>query len=196
MAGDSRDSYKAAVERLNGFVTGERPVPLAGVGDEILSVASLLERQPGLRRALSDPARPGPDRAELLGSVVHGKVGEDSEALLRLLVDGHWPAPSDLLNAVERLGVEALLASADSAGELAEVEDELFRFGQVVSGSNELAAALGASMAPLAQRSELAHSLLEGKARQATVRLVDLALRGFGGRNFAHSLTRPVELAA
>lgn len=196
MESSSRESYRAAVERLDGYVTGERPVPLAGVADEILSVATLLERQPGLRRALSDPSRSGEDRAELLGSLLHGKVGEDTEALLRVLVAGHWPTSTELLNAVERLGVEALLASADSAGELAEVEDELFRFGQVVDGNDELAAALGTSTAPVAQRSELAHALLQGKASSATVRLVDLALRGFGGRNFAHSLTRLVELAA
>jgi F-type H+-transporting ATPase subunit delta len=196
MESGSRESYRAAVERLNGFVTGERPVPLAGVGDETLSVATLLERQPGLRRALSDPARPGEDRAELLGSVLHGKVGEDTEALLRLLVAGHWTSPSELLGAVERLGVEALLASADSAGELADVEDELFRFGQIVAGDGQLASALGATSAPAEQRSELAHTLLGGKARSATLRLVDLAVRGFGGRNFANSLTRLVELAA
>jgi F-type H+-transporting ATPase subunit delta len=123
-------------------------------------------------------------------------VGEDAEALLRLLVAGHWSTSTELLNAVERLGAEALLASADAAGDLAEVEDELFRFGQVVNGNNDLAAALGTSAAPVAQRSELARELLEGKASSATVRLVELALRGFGGRNFAHSLTRLVELAA
>jgi F-type H+-transporting ATPase subunit delta len=192
----SRQSYQAAISRLDGFVTGERPVPLAGIGDEILSVAALLERQPGLRRALADPSRTGDERAELLGSILHGKVGEDAEALLRLLVAGHWSTATELLNAVERLGVEALLASADSAGELAEVEDEVFRFGQLVDGNNDLAAALGNSTAPVAQRSELVHMLLEGKASSATVRLVDLALRGFGGRNFSNSLTRLVELAA
>ncbi len=196
MESGSREAYRSAVARLNGFVTGERPVPLAGVGDELLSVATLLERQPGLRRALSDPARPGEERAELLGSLLHGKVGEDTEALLRLLAAGHWTSGTDLLNSVERLGVEALLASADAAAELAEVEDELFRFGQVVDGDSALASAMGSASAPAAQRSELVHALLEGKVSSATLRLVDLAVRGFGGRNFANSLTRLVELAA
>jgi F-type H+-transporting ATPase subunit delta len=128
--------------------------------------------------------------------VLHGKVGEDTEAVLRELVAGHWSSSTELLNAVERLGVEALLASAESAGELAEVEDELFRFGQVVDGNNELASALGSAGAPAAQRSELVQALLRGKASSATLRLADLAVRGFGGRNFANSLTRLVELAA
>ncbi len=192
----SREAYIAAVERLDGLVTGGRPVPLAGVADEILAVAELLAKQPRLRRALSDPSRPAEDRAGLLASIVDGKVSEDAASLLRTLVAGRWSSSTELLNATERLGVEGLLASAQSSGELADVEDELFRFGQVVDGDNQLAAALGASSVPANQRSDLAHSLLAGKARPATVRLVDVALRGFGGRNFAGSLARMVEMAA
>jgi F-type H+-transporting ATPase subunit delta len=191
-----RATYADALQRLETLVTGDRPVPLAGVADEILAVAGLLQRQPRLRRALSDPARTGEDRAELLDSLIGGKVAEDTAALLRVLAKGRWSSASELLTTVERLGIEALLASADSAGELAEVEDELFRFGQVVSGSNELGAALGASTVPPRKRAELAKSLLQGKARSATIRLVEVALRGFGGRNFTTSLTRLVELAA
>lgn len=192
----SRESYTAAVERLDGLVTGGTPEQLAGIADEILSVALLLAKQPRLRRALSDPSRPADDRAGLLGSIINGKVSEDSATLLRILVGGRWSSSTELLTAAERLGVEALLATAQSAGELADVEDELFRFGQVVDGDNELAAVLGATSVPVPQRSELAHSLLEQKARATTVRLVDVALRGFGGRNFAASLSRMVELAA
>lgn len=192
----SREAYGAALARLDGLVTGGRPVPLAGVGDEILAIAALLDKQPRLRRALSDPSRSGEDRAGLLGSVVEGKVAEDTASLLRTLVAGRWSSSAELLTATERLGVEALLASAQSAGELADVEDELFRFGQVVDGDSQLAAALGASTVPPAQRSDLAHTLLAGKAKATTVRLVDAALSGFGGRSFSAALTRMIEMAA
>jgi F-type H+-transporting ATPase subunit delta len=191
-----RESYAEAVERLNALATGERPVPLVGIGDEILATAYLLERQPRLRRALTDPARAGEDRAELLGSLLGGKVSQDAEGLLRTLVAGRWSSPGELLDLTERLGVEALLASADSAGELADVEDELFRFGQVVDGDDALAAALGNSTVAVEQRARLVHLLLDGRARAVTLRLVEVALHGFGGRNFAGSLTRLVELAA
>ena len=191
-----RGSYAAAAERLDGLATGDRPVPLAGVGDELLAVAALLERQPGLRRTLADPARNGAQRGALLDGLLDGKVAEDTRSLLRTLVSGRWSSGLELLGAVERLGVEALLASAESAGELAEVEDELFRFGQLVEGNFELAAALGSSSTPAAQRSQLAHLLLDGKVRAATIRLVEVALRGFGGRNFSAALSRLVEMAA
>jgi F-type H+-transporting ATPase subunit delta len=192
----SRASYADAVERLNAWANGDRPVPLAGVADDILAVARVLAGEPRLRRALADPGRSGSERAQLLGTLLAGKVADDAQELLRILVAGHWSSSVELLDATERLGVEALLASAESAGELSEVEDELFRFAQIVDANPELAAALGTSTVEPARRAELVATLLRGKARPATVRLAEVALQGLGGRNFAASLSRLVELAA
>ncbi len=192
----NRGAYAAAVERLDALASGERALPMAGVGDELLAVAGMLEGQPALRRALTDPSRTGQARAGLLDSLLDGRAGDDTRTILQILVAGRWSSGADLLNAVERLGVEALLASADNAGELVEVEDELFRFGQVVDGDLELRTALGASTAPVPLRSQLAHRLLEGKAHSITVRLVDVALHGLGGRRFSAALSRLIEFAA
>ena len=192
----SRESYAAAAQRLETYVQAAEPAAVAATADDLLSVAALLHREPRLRRALSDPAREGSDRAGLLTGLLTGKIGADSVELLSVLVTGRWSAPSELLDATERIGVEALLASADRAGELGEVEDELFRFGQLVAADTDLNSALSDPVAPPAQRAELVRTLLAGKARPATVRLVEVALAGFGGRSFSGSLTRLVELAA
>ena len=196
MQAASRESYKIAAERLDAYVRGAEPSAVASTADDILSVADLLRREPRLRRALSDPARSGADRAGLLGEMLRGKIGAEALDLLASLVSGRWSAPSELLGGTERLGVEALLASAESAGDLGEVEDELFRFGQVVSGQSALSGALADPVAPVAQRAGLVRELLAGKARPVTVRLVEVALGGFGGRSFSGALTRLVELAA
>ena len=100
------------------------------------------------------------------------------------------------MEGTERFGVEALLAAGERAGELSEVEDELFRFGQVAAGDPRLGAILGDSTVDFGRRSRLVHDLLDGKARPLTVRLVEVALAGFGGRGFAAGLTRLVEMAA
>ncbi|MFI9640930.1 F0F1 ATP synthase subunit delta [Micromonospora sp. NPDC051925] len=196
MQAASRESYKIAAERLDAYVRGAEPSAVATTADDILSVAALLRGEPRLRRALSDPARTGDDRGALLNGILAGKIGADALDLLTGLVSGRWSAPSELLDGTERLGVEALLASADSAGDLGEVEDELFRFGQVVGGQSALSAALADPIAPVGQRAALARELLDGKARPVTVRLVEVALGGFGGRSFTGALTRLVELAA
>ncbi|GAB3814960.1 F0F1 ATP synthase subunit delta [Micromonospora zhanjiangensis] len=196
MQAASRESYAAAAERLDAYARGAEPAALAAVADGLLAVAGLLREQPRLRRALSDPARPGADRAGLLTGLVQGKIDADAVELAGALAGGRWSAPSELLEAAERLGVEALLAGADRAGDLGEVEDELFRFGQVVAADADLSNTLSDPIAPVAQRAELTRALLEGKAKPTTVRLVEVALAGFGGRSVSGALTRLVELAA
>ncbi|GIJ48845.1 ATP synthase subunit delta [Virgisporangium aliadipatigenens] len=192
----SREAYAAAAENLSAYAADTPPATIATTGDEILAAADLLRREPRLRRALADSSRAADDRAGLLGAVFAGKVGDDALGLLTALVRGRWSAPSELLDAAERLGVDALMVSADRAGKLGDVEDELFRFGQVASGNPALASALSDSTADVARRATLAEELLAGKADPVTVRLVALALRGFGGRGFDSSLGRLVELAA
>ena len=192
----SRESYAAAAERLSAYAGGAQPSAIAGTAEALLDVATLLRREPRLRRALSDPARSGQDRAGLLRGLLGAKVGGESVELLTGLVAGRWSAPSELLEATERLGVEALLASAERAGDLGEVEDELFRFGQVVSGNPGLSSVLADTIAPVEQRAELVRSLLAGKAKPVTIRLIEVALAGFGGRSLANALTRLVELTA
>lgn len=192
----SRESYAAAGQRLEAYARGADPAAVPATADELLAVADLLRREPRLRRALSDPARSGEDRAGLLRSVFEGKLDGQTAELLSGLVAGRWSSAAELLDATERLGVEALLAGAERAGDLGEVEDELFRFGQVVAADAGLSSVLADVIAPVAQRAELARALLEGKARPATVRLVEVALAGFGGRSFTGALGRLVELAA
>ncbi|WP_433215866.1 F0F1 ATP synthase subunit delta [Dactylosporangium sp. CS-047395] len=192
----NKEAYGAAADKLAEFSASADVTAISTVADEILAVADLLRREPRLRRALADPARQGTDRAELITSLLSGKVGGQTVELLATLVTGRWSGPGALLDGVEQLGVEALLSAADRGGDLADVEDELFRFSQIVSGDVRLAGALGDSTAPAAARTDLVASLLEGKAKPATLSLARLAVAGFGGRGYDSSLTRLVELAA
>jgi F-type H+-transporting ATPase subunit delta len=196
MRAASRQSYGAALDRLDELAAGADPARLRAVADELDAVAGLLAREVGLRRALSDPARPGEERAELLRGLLGDQVGDATRDLLDALVAGRWSAASELLGGCEQLGVQALLASADRAGDLADVEDELFRFGQVVAGDPRLSATLGDRGAPVAQRATLVDGLLAGKANDVTVRAAQIALGGLGGRSVEGALSRLVELAA
>jgi F-type H+-transporting ATPase subunit delta len=196
MQAAGRESYAAAADQLTGLVGTATPEQLAGAADEILAVAGLLSRESRLRRALADPGRAGSERAGLLTSMLRGKVSDTALGLVGTLAGGRWSSTADLLTGFETLGVETLLASAEKAGDLGEVEDELFRFGQVVDGSPQLAGTLADSSADVSRRAELVRSLLAGKARPVTVRLAELALVGYGGRGFAASLSRLVEAAA
>jgi len=190
MQAASRESYAVALAGLT-----ERGASME-TADEILSFAGVLAREPRLRRALSDPSRTPDDRASLVSGLLQGKLGDEAISLLSTLARGRWSAPSELLDASERLGVDALLVSAERSGDLPEVEDELFRFGQIVSGDPQLATSISDSTVPQERRVELVRGLLEGKAKPVTVRLAEQAVYGFGGRAFSSGLTRLVELAA
>ncbi|GAA2612602.1 F0F1 ATP synthase subunit delta [Paractinoplanes durhamensis] len=192
----SQQAYHKAVAKLESETGTATAAQLATVADEILSVAGLLRAQPRLRRALTDFSRSGTERGELLRSLLAGKLAEVTVITLTELVGGRFSRPSELLDATERLGVEVVLRSAEKAGSLAEVEDELFRFGQIVGGSAELAVTLSDPGAPTGRRVKLVADLLKDKAQSATVRLVEVALEGFGGRGFDSSLTRLIELTA
>jgi len=192
----SQKAYHSAVEKLAAETGSATAAQLATVADEILSVAGLLRAQPALRRALTDPARDGSDRAELLRSLLSGKLSAAAVDTLTTLVSGRFSRPAELLDGTERLGVEVVLRSAEKAGTLADVEDELFRFGQIVSGNAELAVTLSDPGASTSSRVKLVEDLLKGKTQPATLRLVEVALEGFLGRRFDSSLTRLVELTA
>lgn len=192
----NREAYGAATDELAAFAASADVQRISAVAEDVLGVADLLRRERRLRRALADPGRSGTDHAELLRSVLSGKVSDEAVGLLATLVSGRWSGPGALLDGVEQLGVSALLSGVDRAGDLGDVEDELFRFGQVASGDPRLAAALADSSVPVDVRRQLVNDLLTGKAKPATVRLAELAVAGFGGRRFDSSLTRLIELAA
>jgi F-type H+-transporting ATPase subunit delta len=196
MQAASRESYTAARAALESSARGAGAAATAVAGGELLAFADLLAREPRLRRALSDPSRPGGQRAELAAGLLAGKVGDGTIELVKVLASGRWSAAAELLDAAERLGADALLAVAELSGDLAEVEDELFRFGQIVAGDQQLAATVGEFTVPVARRAELVRGLLQGKAKPVTVSLAELAVRGFGGRSFGNGITRLVELAA
>jgi len=191
-----RESYLSVKERLDSFAAGADADRVVAVADQMLAVARLLGREPRLRRALVDPSRAADARVDLLRGLLTGKVDDEALDLLTGLVGGRWAVPNELREATERLGVEALLAGAERAGDLPDVEDELFRFAHIVGGDRELAATLGDSTAGVDRRAGLVRDLLDGKATPVTVRLAELAVGGFGGRGLEASLGRLVELAA
>lgn len=191
-----RESLADATARLSSSTAKATAEQRVTVADEILSVAALLRSEPRLRRALTDPSRSGADRGELFRSLLSGKLSEITVDVLATLAAGRWSRPHQLLDATEKLGVEAVLSAAGTDGQLADVEDELFRFGQIVSGNSELAVTLSDPGASTPRRVKLVGDLLKGKAQPATLRLIEVALEGFGGRSFETSLTRLVELTA
>lgn len=91
---------------------------------------------------------------------------------------------------------EAFLAVAKAEGNLAEVEDELFRFARTLEGSDELREALTDPHIPVARRQQIVEDLLGSRALPATTALVSLAVGTGRARDLPAVVDKLVQLSA
>ncbi|MFI6452933.1 F0F1 ATP synthase subunit delta [Streptosporangium amethystogenes] len=169
MRGLSRASLAEVEERFNA-VAGS--ADLGTLADELFSVVDLFDREHGLRRNLSDPARPAAQKAQVVRVLLEGKISDAALETVVAAVSARWARSGDLADSLERLGVIAASAEAEAQGRLDDVEDELFRFGRIVASNLELHRTLTSRTAPEQAKRELLGSLLAGKVAPTTLRLV------------------------
>ena len=194
MRGASRESLAAAHESL-AALTGVPTTDVTALSDDLAAVAALLAREVSLRRLLTDPARPGERRAQLITELLAGKIGESSIDLLAGVVRSRWSQPRDLADAVDELAVEAELALAERAGTLDAVEDDLFRFGRILVAEPELVQGLSERI-PVRQRTDLVDSLLAGKANPSALRLIQRVVASQHGHSVIDGVARLSAIAA
>ncbi|MCX4746734.1 F0F1 ATP synthase subunit delta [Kitasatospora sp. NBC_01287] len=195
MIGASREAFAAGRENLDSL-TDNTSVDSAKLAEELGAVTALLNREVSLRRVLTDPARSGQDKAQLIASVLSGQVSGETVDLVSGLVRSRWSGSRDLVDATEELAAYAEVIAAEQAGKLDDLEDELFRFGRVVSGSHELRAGLTEPKAGKAAKAELVNKLLGGRAQPGTVRLVTSLVTNPRGRSLDQGLAAYAKLAA
>src|SRR5260221_3489986 len=99
MRGASRASLSAAKERLAAVLAGKTAAEASEVGDQLLAVLGLLNREPALRRSLSDPSRERAARIGLARALLAGKISETTLDLVSGLVASRWSEPGDLTDA-------------------------------------------------------------------------------------------------
>ncbi|WP_406062194.1 F0F1 ATP synthase subunit delta [Streptomyces sp. NBC_01077] len=195
MNGASREALSAARESLDAL-TDNTPVDATKLSDELTAVTALLDREVSLRRVLTDPAQSGEAKAELAQRLLSGQVGGETVDLVSGMVRSRWSRSRDLVDAAEELANIADLTAAQKAGALDDVEDELFRFGRIVSSSPELRSALTDKAATATAKGALLRSLLGGKAHAATERLVVRLVTQPRGRSLEAGLESLSKLAA
>jgi F-type H+-transporting ATPase subunit delta len=135
---------------------------LSTLADELARVAALLDREVVVTRYLTLPAEDPAPRVRLIERLVSGKVGDFTLDILRSAVSERWSANSDLVDAVEHIARQALLMRAERAGQIDDVEDQLFRFSRILEAEPRLAILLGDYAAPAQRRVGLLRKVLEG----------------------------------
>lgn len=195
MNGASREALAAARERLDAL-TDNVSVDATRLADELAAVTALLQRESGLRRALTDPGQPGEAKAALARRLLGSRLGADSTDLVAGMVRARWSQSRDLVDALEELADTADLTAAEKDGSLDDVEDELFRFGRIAANNSELRAALGSRTGGDAAKAQLLHTLLGGRAKPVTERLVVRLVTAPRGRSLEGGIESLSKLAA
>jgi F-type H+-transporting ATPase subunit delta len=199
MRGQSRTSLALARERLDPVLSaggGASASDTAALGGELFSVVALLDGSTALRRALTDPSRSGDDKAGLAQRLLRGQVGDLALDVVAGVVRARWSADRDLADALEQLGTQALLASAERDDALDRVEDEVFRLSRIVAGDRGLAAAFADRTAGTATRGELVDRLLGAKVHPVTLALARQAVTAPRGRGVEAALAQVLDEAA
>ncbi|UFU02134.1 F0F1 ATP synthase subunit delta [Ruania suaedae] len=165
-------------------------------GSELFAVVDVLDSAAGLRRAVTDPSREGSDKAAVMTDVFGGKVSEQVSDLLAGLARGRWSADADISDATEIVGTDAVLASAEAAGTLLEVETQLFSVIRLLADNRELRLALSDKSRTLAERTALLSSLVRGKVEPQTAALLSRAIGNRRSTTLTAGLVRLNEAAA
>lgn len=191
----SREALDLAGTRL-GEVLADAGADPATVGDELLSVVDLLDREIGLRRAVGDPSVDPESRRGLVRRLFEGKLSEPARQVLDTVVGSRWSSPRQLVDGLESLGRSALLTAAEQTGGVETVESQLFQIARIVVGSPELDAALSDPIAPEEAKRTLVRGLFADKVDVVTETLVEQVVRRAKGRGVGAGLDTLVALAA
>jgi F-type H+-transporting ATPase subunit delta len=184
MKGASRQSLAAARALLEKKISSLESAGISKVSTDLLSMVAVFDSNIALSRALTDPSRKTEDKSELVKRVFETGVSETTFAFVKELIALRWSYASDLVRAIERLGVETEAAAAEKDGALDRLESELFAFTQTIQDSSELRGVLAdRTVQSTAKKSALIRTLLNGKATESTIRLIGAMVDQPRGRN-------------
>lgn len=192
----TRESLTKSNERFEELVAGcDRPT-LDRLGEDLSALVGLLDREAMLRKHLSEPSSTPEAKQALVDQLLAGKVGDPALQLLRAMVAERWSKVRDFVEAVERFGRLAVLNSAERAGVVEEVEDELFRFGRTLANEGRLTSLLSDELAEPDGRVALLDRIVGGKVRPQTEALLVQAVRVPRRRMLDVTVIELAELAA
>ena len=171
MLQSSRLSLQAVLETANAEISRGDAREI-GTGE--LAIVAVLAENVALRKALADSSESAEKKQQLLRTLFSTRTSDSVLRISDLAVGQRWARTQDLVTALEVVGVTAIAAAAQDAGQLGQVEEEVFRFARLCESEHELARALDSDAAAESKRSLIA-VLLVGKAQSETITLVEQA---------------------
>ena len=174
MRSASRHALRSLVDRFDTLAEDLDNKKLSDLADELVSVAKILDREIVVTRYLTVPAEDSGPRVQLLERLFSDKVSDAALDVLRAAVCERWSDNSDLVDAIEHLSRQALLAVAEREDKVDEVEDQLFRFSRVLDAQPRLAILLGDYGSPAEGRTGLLRKVLDSSSARVDKIVVGL----------------------
>ncbi|MGV8966790.1 MAG: F0F1 ATP synthase subunit delta [Cellulomonas sp.] len=194
MRATSRVSLERATASYELVLTAAGAGSAAFAG-QLFTLVDALDSSGSLRRTLTDPSIDEDAKEGLARTLLAGAAPQVAD-LVAKLVRSRWSVEADLAEAVEELGFQSALASAQATGDLVRVEDELFRITRALVGQREVRRALFDIAAGAERRTTLIDEILDGRASSATALIAHRAAASPRGRRFIATLVHVGELAA
>lgn len=87
-----------------------------GIGEQLFEFSALLDTNAQLERSMTDPSRPDSQKVKLVSDLLKGSNANKLVVeILQDLAARSWSRADHVSNAVEDLGIDAILAAADTA---------------------------------------------------------------------------------
>lgn len=193
MEGGSKHALEAVLDRV-GDALGD-DVDARTLGTDLFSLATVLDAQHTLRRALTEPAVAAEAKTRLLHTLFDGRLSESSLSVAEVGVGSRWSTTRDFCDALEEASVTALVARADREDGLDTLEDNLFRFSRITEGSAGLRDAFADEAVPVEGKQQLVRDLVGDQVDDTTTVLLGQAVAG-RHRSLTNTLAYYQRLAA
>jgi F-type H+-transporting ATPase subunit delta len=144
------------------------------VADELEQFARLLLTEVRLRKALADPGLPPEPKQALLTELGQGRLDDATVELLATAATRQRVRLRDFPGLLAALAAMAAFTAADKAGQLEQLEGELFFVGTLVEQQPRVRSALTNPGLPVANKRALVADLLQGRVGRRAAALADL----------------------
>lgn len=192
----SRDAMAALTEAFDGVAGDLDAGGLTKLSDELASVAKVLISEPVLTKHLAEPTDDSAAKSRLVDKLLAGKIGDQALGVVRTAATQRWSAEADLVDGVEHTARLALLKRAEVAGEVDDVEDQLFRFGRVLDAEPRLVGLLSDYSTPADGRIALLDKVVGGAGANSTaVALLEQTISLLRGERADEAVLDLAELA-
>ena len=156
------ESALAEVRRSFEGVLAANPDRIVEFARELFSIADAVAGSAALSRSVSHPSRRPDERAALVRDLLSAKAAEVTDVVADL-ASKDIASEEDFAEALRRLGTGALLLSADLAGRLEKLEEELFRAVEFFSEQRELRSKLQDWSTPVELRQRVVADLFRNQ---------------------------------